>query len=87
MVPNRHSKELDPSIDEVRRYWNSHVNPTQFLDCMIVECRRKGPQLVPVRFGPTGGEQDVAEVLNRWSGEDHLNFKFRTPEDDIYILR
>lgn len=54
---------------------------------MIVECRREGPQSIPTRFGRSGSENKVAEVLDRWPGEDHLYMKVQTTEADIYILR
>ncbi len=54
---------------------------------MIVEYRLRGSQLVPVRFGLSGIEHEVAEILDRWPGEDHLYFKVRTTDDDLYILR
>ena len=54
---------------------------------MFVEYRLRGSQLVPVRFGPSGIEHEVAEVLDCWPGEDHLYVKVRTTNDDLYILR
>ncbi len=54
---------------------------------MIVEYRLRGSRLVPVRFGPSGIEHQVAEVLDRWPGEDHQYFKVRTTDGDSYILR
>ncbi len=42
---------------------------------MIVEYRLRGSQLVPVRFGPSGIEHEVAEVLDAWPGEDHQYVK------------
>jgi hypothetical protein len=52
-----------------------------------VECRRRGSELVPVRFGLSGIEHEVAEVLDCWPGEDHLYVKVRTTDGDLYILR
>jgi hypothetical protein len=52
-----------------------------------VEYRLKGSQLVPVRFGLSGIEHEVAEVLDCWPGEGHLYVKVRTTKDDLYILR
>ena len=46
--------------------------------CMSSSAR--GWRFVPVRFGPSGIEHGVAEVLDCWPGEDHLY-------DDLYILR
>ncbi len=54
---------------------------------MFVEYCLRGSQLVPVRFGPSGIEHEVAEVLDCWPGEDHLYVKVRTTKDDSYILR
>lgn len=54
---------------------------------MHVECRREGVTRVPVRFGRRGSEHEVAEVLDSWPGKDHLYFKVRTAEDDLYMLR
>ncbi len=54
---------------------------------MIVECCLRGSELVPVRFGPSGIEHEVAEVLDCWPGEDHQYVKVRTTNDDLYILR
>ncbi len=54
---------------------------------MHVEYRVRGSQLVPVRFGLSGVEHEVAEVLDRWPGEDHLYVKVRTTDGDSYILR
>ncbi len=54
---------------------------------MIVEYCLRGSQLVPVRFGLSGIEYEVAEVLHGWPGEDHLYVKVRTTNDDLYILR
>ncbi len=54
---------------------------------MQVEYRRRGSRLVPVRFGLSGVEHEVAEVLDCWPGEDHLYVKVRTTRDDSYILR
>ncbi len=54
---------------------------------MIVEYCLRGSQLVPVRFGPSGIEHEVAEVLDCWPGEDHLYVKVRTTDGDSYILR
>ncbi len=54
---------------------------------MHVEYRLRGSQLVPVRFGRSGSEHEVAEVLDCWPGEDHLYFKVRTTNHDLYILR
>ncbi len=56
-------------------------------EMLQVECRREGAALVPTRFGPGGSEHEVAEILDRWPGEDHRYFKVRTTEDDLYILR
>jgi hypothetical protein len=52
-----------------------------------VRCQLDGATLEPTRFGPTGREHRVAEVLDRWPGEGHEYFKVRTTEDDLYILR
>lgn len=54
---------------------------------LYVECRREGSTLVPVRFGLRGSEREVAEVLDSWPGKDHLYFKLRTTDGDLYILR
>ncbi len=54
---------------------------------MQVEYNRRGSQLIPVRFGLGGSEHEVAEVIDSWPGEDHLYFKVRTTNDDLYILR
>ena len=52
-----------------------------------VEYSRRGSQLIPVRFGRSGSEHEVAEVIDSWPGEDHLYVKVRTTNDDLYILR
>jgi len=57
------------------------------IETLQVQSRQDGAEPVPLRFGPNGSEHDVAEVLDRWPGEDHLYFKVRTTEDDLYILR
>ncbi len=54
---------------------------------MHVEYRLRGSKLVPVRFGQSGIEHKVAEVLDCWPGEDHQYVKVRTTNDDLYILR
>ncbi len=54
---------------------------------MQIEYRLRGSELVPVRFGPSGIEHEVAEVLDCWPGEDHQYVKVRTTNDDLYILR
>ncbi len=57
------------------------------IETLQVQSRQDRAEPVPLRFGPNGSEHDVAEVLDRWPGEDHLYFKVRTTEDDLYILR
>lgn len=52
-----------------------------------VECRRSGSRLIPVRFGPTGREHEVAELLDWWPGADHSYVKLRTRGRALYILR
>ncbi len=52
-----------------------------------VEWRREGSTLVPVRFGLSGTEHEVAEVLDSWPGKDHVYFKVRATDGDVYILR
>lgn len=52
-----------------------------------VVCRRDGTAMIPTRFGPSGSEHEVAEILDRWPGEDHAYFKVRTTSGDLYILR
>ncbi len=54
---------------------------------MQVDCQLRGSQRVPVRFGRSGSEHEVAEVLDCWPGKDHMYFKVRTTRDDSYILR
>ena len=54
---------------------------------MHVEYRLGGSQLIPVRFGLGSIENEVAEVLDCWPGEDHQYVKVRTTNDDLYILR
>lgn len=56
-------------------------------DQLRVLCRWDGAAILPARFGPAGGEHQVAEILDRWPGEDYTYFKVRTTEDDLYILR
>ena len=57
------------------------------IETLQVHCRQDGAELIPLRFGRSGGEHEVAEILDRWPGEDHLYFKVRTTGDDLYILR
>ena len=54
---------------------------------MIVEYRLKGSEFVPARFGLSGIEHEIAEVLDTWPGADHQYFKVRTTDGDSYILR
>jgi len=56
-------------------------------ETLKVRCQQDAAQPVPLRFGPNGSEHDVAEVLDRWPGEDHQYFKVRTTDSDSYILR
>jgi len=57
------------------------------IETLQVQSRQDRAEPVPLRFGPNGSEHEVAEILDRWPGEDHLYFKVRTTEDDLYILR
>ena len=40
-------------------------------ESLLVECRRQGPRLVPLRFGRPGRQHEVAEVMDRWPGADY----------------
>ncbi len=57
------------------------------IETLQVQSRQDRAELVPLRFGPNGSEHDVAEILDRWPGEDHQYFKVRTTDGDSYILR
>ena len=52
-----------------------------------VECRDGPEGPVPLRFGFRGGEHEVARILDRWPGQDHLYVKLCTADGDTYILR
>ncbi len=41
----------------------------------------------PRRFSLDGRDVDVAEVLDRWNGFDHIYFKVRGDDSNLYILR
>ncbi|MGH0037111.1 MAG: hypothetical protein ACQGVK_18960 [Myxococcota bacterium] len=41
----------------------------------------------PVRFGRGAVRQRVAEVIDRWPGEDHLYVRVRTEDGAVFILR
>lgn len=43
--------------------------------------------VVPIRFGRTGAEHEVAIIYDRWPGADHLYVKVGTQSGDTYILR
>jgi hypothetical protein len=57
------------------------------LSRFLVECRAEEWGSVPVRFGHRGEMRDVAEVLDRWPGEDHCYFRVAASDGAIYILR
>jgi hypothetical protein len=44
-------------------------------------------EAVPERFAFGGRSVDVAEVLDRWPGADHLYVKLRGSDGATYILR
>jgi hypothetical protein len=44
-------------------------------------------EAVPERFAFGGRSVDVAEVLDRWPGADHLYVKLRGLDGAVYILR
>ena len=52
-----------------------------------VECRTDEGGEVPVRFGHGGASQEVAEVVDRWLGEDHRYYRVRTEDGGLFILR
>jgi hypothetical protein len=41
----------------------------------------------PRRFGLSGAEVEIAEVVDRWLAPDHRYFKLRDREGHVYILR
>ncbi|BCR04238.1 hypothetical protein DESUT3_13070 [Desulfuromonas versatilis] len=41
----------------------------------------------PRRFFLGARRIEIAELLDRWLGEDHRYFKLRSVEGDLYILR
>ena len=41
----------------------------------------------PVRFRLNGNSYFVESVLDQWYGPDHLFFKVRADDDNVYILR
>ena len=56
-------------------------------EILRVVCRWDAGALIPTRFGPSGSEHEVAEILDQWPGEDYTYFKVLTTEEDLYILR
>jgi hypothetical protein len=44
-------------------------------------------EAVPQRFGFGGRSVEVAEVVDRWPGADHLYVKLRGSDGAVYILR
>lgn len=54
----------------------------------VVECRSE-PRCaaVPVRFGRPGRMREVADIIDRWDGEDHRYFRVRCDDGSTYILR
>ena len=48
--------------------------------------RRKGDER-PVRFRLDGHEYLVEEVLDQWYGPEHVFFKLRADDRNVYILR
>ncbi len=55
---------------------------------LVVECRSepRGGE-VPFRFGSEGRMREVVEVLDRWDGEHHRDFRVRAADGSTYILR
>ena len=54
----------------------------------VVECRPEPCRgLIPVRFGQPGQMHLVADVLDRWDGDDHRYFRVCTEDGAVYILR
>jgi hypothetical protein len=41
----------------------------------------------PVRFRLDDHEYRVEEILDQWYGPDHVYFKCRVDDDNLYILR
>ena len=41
----------------------------------------------PRRFGLSGAEVEIAEVIDRWLAPDHRYFKVRDRNGHVYILR
>jgi hypothetical protein len=54
---------------------------------LSVSWRIEAGLVVPIRFGRTGAEHEVAIIDDRWPGADHLYVKVGTQSGDTYILR
>jgi hypothetical protein len=53
-----------------------------------VECERDSEQReVPVRFGWPGRMRQIAELIDRWEGDEDVYFRVRTEDASTYILR
>ncbi len=54
---------------------------------VCVETSREGGTEVPFRLHLDVRSLDIADVIDRWYGEDYCYFKVQTADGDTYILR
>jgi hypothetical protein len=53
----------------------------------LVESHAENWGRVPTRFGRPGEMREVAEILDRWPGDDHCYFRVAADDGTVYILR
>jgi hypothetical protein len=53
----------------------------------VETCSGRDGDEVPCRLHLDARTVDIAEVIDRWHGEDYCYFKVRSRAGDIYILR
>ena len=52
-----------------------------------VECGDEPAGGLPRRFGRAGRMREVAEILDRWDGDDHRYFRVRDEDGGTWLLR
>lgn len=53
----------------------------------VEKCSESGGAEVPCRLHLDARTIDIAEIVDRWYGQDYCYFKVRSSAGDLYILR